>query len=211
MLDLPSHITLRFASRALDDEYPLAPLSAEERARLATFKSDGRRRAFALGRATLRELLADRLALAGAEAPLVVAADGALELPAGALHVSLSHTTTEGATIALAAVASGAIGVDVEVLRPRHPELYRRILHPDEYPLLDSVSEGWSEGQVMLWAMKEAVLKACRTGFRVAARDVRLSLEEGRQRGTAVVAGAQVWEVRYAERDGCAVAVAFLQ
>jgi phosphopantetheinyl transferase len=208
MHDLPADITFRLASRAVGAEPPLAALSDAELARLATFGSPARRNAFALGRDTVRKLLADRLAQPAAEVPLTVASDGALECPAGDLRVSLAHTVRARTTVAVAAAASRALGVDIEALRARQPELYRRILREDEYVLLDHFSDH-DRAQVTLWALKEAVLKAQRTGLRTPARAVSLQIDTDRQRGRARVDGGAEWELRFTEWRGCVISMAY--
>jgi 4'-phosphopantetheinyl transferase len=207
-VDLPDEITLRFATGLASAPPLLAELSEEERARAASFGSEKRRRAFALGRATARRLLAEQLGVPPGIVPLAIAPDGAVEVPG--LHLSLAHTATESRTVAVAAAGPRPLGVDVEVLRPRRPDLYRFLLHPEEYPLLDLLPHGPELAPVVLWALKEAVLKAQRTGFRISPKQLRLTLDpEGAPSGTVRVEGGGVWAVRYAEWEGCALAVAF--
>jgi 4'-phosphopantetheinyl transferase len=208
VLDLPATISIRFASRAAGAPPALASLSAEERARLAAFGSIRRQRGFALGRATARALLAERLAVPPDAVEIAVAEDGAPEVVGHPLALSLAHTETASQSLALAAVASGAVGVDLEAIRPRNAALHRRIMQPDEFGLLDQLGDR-DRAVITVWAIKEAVLKAERTGLRVAARDVRLALDAGRQRGTAVAPDGRRWEVRFAEAAGCIAAVAF--
>lgn len=208
MLDLPASISFRLASRATDSPLAVDSLSAEERARLAAFGSARRQRGFALGRATARALLAEHLAMPPAAVEIAVASDGAPEVVGHALSLSLAHTETASQSVAAAAVASGAVGVDLEAIRPRQPELHRRILRADEHALLGAFRDH-DRAQISLWALKEAVLKAQRTGFRTAARDVCLELDVPRQRGRATVHRGGAWELRFAEVQGCIVAVAF--
>lgn len=207
-MDLPPDVILHVAAQSADAPLP-ATLSDAERQRLETFGSAVRRRTFALGRATLRELLAERLGMTAEGVPLEVAADGAPEVAGHALHVSLAHTATDHQTVAVAAVSPRAIGVDVEAIRPRRPDLYRFILHPDEYGLLDALPHEHDAAQVVLWALKEAVLKAQRSGFRCSPKKLRLSLDPGGHSGIVVVEGGAAWAVRYAEHEGCALAVAY--
>ncbi len=208
-MDLPADIALRFAAWEAGGPLPIAALSAQERTRLSGFGSEKRRREFALGRDTARHLLAERLALVPSAVPLRVAADGAPELDGEGLHVSIAHAATAERTLAVAAVSYRPIGVDIEVIQPRRPDLYRFVLHPDEYGLLDTLPHDHDAAQVLVWTLKEAALKAMRTGFRTSPKKLRLTVEPAQQRAEVRVEEVGTWALRYAERDGCFVAVAF--
>ena len=178
-------------------------LTAPERARLAAFGHADRRRQFALGRTAARTLAAERLGVAPRDVPLAVGPDGAPEV-AGAC-VSIAHTGRAGDAAALAAVADGPVGVDLERVAPRRPDLWTRILTPAERPLLDALGGPTDDAQTLLWTLKEAVLKAQRTGFRAGGRSVTLALDaDGAppDRGLATAAsGAGAWRVAFG-RDG---------
>lgn len=210
-MDLPDDITLRFGVRGAAASPTLDALPPDERAQVAGFGSEKRRRAFALGRATARTLLAERLAVAAPEVPLRIAADGAPELDDPSLRVSIAHTATATQTLAVAAVGARPLGVDLELIRPRRPDLYTFLLHPDEYGLLEDLPHGHEAAQVLLWTLKEATLKAMRTGFRVSPKTLRLAVEPERQAATVQVEEGARWSLRYTERDGCFLAVAFAQ
>lgn len=209
-MHLPDDIALRFAVQASTAPLVLDVLAPDERAQAAGFGSEKRRREFALGRATARTLLAERLAIAAPDVPLRIAADGAPELDAAALHLSIAHTATAEQTLAVAAVGARPIGVDLEPIRPRRPDLYRFLLHPDEYDLLERLPHEHDAAQVLLWTLKEATLKAMRTGFRVSPKKLRLAVEPDRQIASVQVEGGANWALRYAERDGCFLAVAYI-
>ncbi len=207
-MQLPDDIALRFAAREATAPPLVAALSAEERARLGGFGSPKRRREFALGRDAARSLLAERLGVAPAAVPLCVAGDGAPEPGGAALHVSIAHASALEQTLAVAAVAARPVGVDLEVVRARRPDLYRFILHPDEVGVLEALPYGHDAAQVLLWTLKEAALKAMRTGFRVSPKALRFAGPPSE--GSAVLRrGAERWDLRWAERDGCFLAVAF--
>ncbi len=196
-----------------------AVLSASERARLAGFGHDARRRQFVLGRAAARALAARRLGVAPADVDLGVGEDGAPEIPGA--HVSIAHTGRTGPAAALAAVADGPVGVDLERVGPRRPDLWTRILRPDERPLLDALGGPTDDAQTLLWTLKEAVLKAQRTGFRAGGRSVRLALDEPSfqhaqarrappDRGLATAAsGAGGWRVAFGREGRLWLAVAW--
>ena len=206
-MNLPPEIALRFASCPASEPPRVERLPTPEREVAAAFGSEKRRREFALGRATARALLAERLGLDEAAVPLRTAADGAPEVDAP-LHLSIAHASTPERSVAVAAAAPHAVGVDIELIRPRRPDLFRFLLHPDDFGLLDALPHGHDAAQVLLWTLKEAVLKARRSGFRTSPKAIRLGIDSGAEAAEARL-GEEVWAVRYAERDGSFVAVAF--
>jgi 4'-phosphopantetheinyl transferase len=208
-VDLPADIALRFTARAAAAPLALDALPPGERAQTEEFGHEKRRRTFALGRATARTLLAERLGVAAPDVPLRIAADGAPELDGRPLHVSIAHAATVERTLAVAAVGDRPLGVDLEPIRPRRPDLYRFLLHPDEYDLLERLPLGHDAAQVLLWTLKEATLKAMRTGFRVSPKKLRLDVAPERAAATVSVEGGERWTLRYATRDDCYLAVAF--
>lgn len=208
-MELPSDITLRFAARERDAALPVEGLSVGEREQVASFGSEKRRREYALGRIVARDLLAERLEVARSAVPLRVADDGAPEAVGTALHVSISHVATETQTFAVAAAAPCRLGVDLELIRPRHPDLYRFLLAPEDYGVLDTLPQGHDEAQVLIWTLKEAVLKGLRTGFRLSPKKVRLVFGVGERCAEAHV-GETTWALRYERREGCFLALAYL-
>ena len=183
---------------------PPPALSAGEHARLGTFGHPDRRRQFALGRTGARTLAAARLGVAPAAVPLAGGADGAPELPG--FHVSIAHTARADRAAALAAVATGPVGVDLERVAPRRPDLWQRILNPEEHALLDRLGGPTDDAQTLLWTLKEAVLKGQRTGFRAGGRSVRLDLDAAgvppdRAHARAEADGSGAWTVAFG-RDG---------
>lgn len=208
-MNLPDDIALRIAVRDAAAPLALGALPQGERDRIEGFGSEKRRREFALGRATARALLADHLAVAALDVPLRVATDGAPELDGGSLHLSIAHAATPERTFAVAAVAPRPVGVDLELIRPRRPDLYRFVLHPDEYGLLETLPHDHDAAQVLVWTLKEAALKAMRTGFRTSPKKLRLSIESTERTAAVQVEEGGKWALRYEERNGCFIAVAF--
>lgn len=184
----------------------LDALSADERARLDTFASPDRRRAFALGRTAARGLLATSFGSAPADVRLTVGADGA---PcAEGRHVSIAHTGRGVEAAAVAAISRSPVGVDIERVGPRRPDLWRRLLTPGESGVLDALGGPTDDVQTLLWALKESVLKGQRTGFRAGARSVVLTLgAAGRASAVSDLSGA--WEIAYAPLGGAVVVVAW--
>ena len=160
-------------------------LSAAEAERLHGFAHPERRRSFVLGRTVARRLVAQAEGGEPREARLRVGVDGAPRVDGSPRYLSISHAGRGRALVAGAALAPRRVGLDLELIQPRRPDLWTRILRPDEHALLDAVGGATDEGQTLLWSLKEAVLKARRTGFRAGARSVRLH-----EIGTATAATA---------------------
>lgn len=221
MKDLPEDVQIRIASLPGLAQVGAVHLTREEHARAAAFRNEGRRACFVLGRATLRELLGERLGVEPHRVPLSVASDGALDVGVPGLHASLSHTVVglgeapsenpraDVEIVAVAAVAERLVGVDVEAFKQRREDLYRRILDPSEHQLLDALGEPMQRSQIILWSLKEAALKANRTGLRQGMRGV--GLRAGGQEGRFLCrlpAGMDL-EVRYEAGQRFVAAVAY--
>jgi 4'-phosphopantetheinyl transferase len=205
--DLPPGIALRFAAPGADGAPPLDALTPEERARLDTFTLPDRRLGFALGRAAARGLLAERLGCAPQAAPLALAEGGAPVVAGHPLYVSIAHAGRGPETLAAAALAERPVGLDLEWIRPLRPDLYRRILAPDEHVLLHALALGHDEAQALLWTLKEAVLKGLQTGFRRSPQSVRLT-DVGAGRAVAHAGDGSAWALRYGRHGGFWVALA---
>jgi 4'-phosphopantetheinyl transferase len=205
-MNLPEDITLKWlAYDPAEETRWYEVLSEEELHRMKSFGSIQRRRSFMAGRVALRSLLADRLACQPADVPLYVAPDGAVEVLDEPFHVSLSHA----GDIAVAVVAYRTIGVDIEQVKKRREDLYRFILHPDEYALMDALGLDRTRALILCWSLKEATLKALRTGFRLSPQKLRLSINTNQQ--TARIYGPfdEVWNARYTEQSNHVLAVAY--
>ena len=205
---LPPGLRARLATDADD---AAGALTDAEAARRDRFGHANRRRQFELGRLAARTVVGERLELAARSVPLAVGADGAPEV--GGCHVSIAHTGRAGAVAALAAAHSAPVGVDLERVAPRRPDLWRRILNASERPVLDALGGPTDDAQTLLWTLKEAVLKGQRTGFRAGGRSVTLALDaEGAPPalGTAraVSAGAE-WRVAFGRSGELWIALAW--
>ena len=194
-----------------DADGPAQALTEAERERMASFGHASRRDQFALGRLAARGLAGERLGLAPHDVPLAVAADGAPTVPG--LSVSIAHTGRAGETAALAAVAVRRVGVDIERVAPRRPDLWKRFLSPEEHAVLARLGGPTDGVQTLLWTLKEAVLKAQRTGFRAGGKTVRLDLDaDGTPpaRGVArAVSGAGSWTVSFGREGDLWLALAW--
>jgi 4'-phosphopantetheinyl transferase len=179
-------------------------LSAEEQECVAAFGSAKRRREFVAGRAAARRLLADRLDTTPAEVPLRRAADEAVDVEAPGWHVSIAHSGPH----ALAACARHRLGVDLERIQPRDPAIARFLFAPDDRGLPDTLPYEAPAALILCWALKEATLKARRSGFRTSPKDLHLTVEPGGQTARVEVAEGGRWTVVYARLDGYWGAVA---
>lgn len=146
-----------------------ALLSAEERARAASFRFPQHQRRFAVARGLLRELLGGALSLRPQEIELAEGAYGkpvlGRPLRAHPLRFNVSHSE-ELAVFAL--TLTGEIGVDVEHIRPL-PDLWSlatRCFAPPELAALSRLpDEERVHGFFRAWTRKEAVIKADGAGL----------------------------------------------
>ncbi len=202
---LPSDITfrhLRFDPEHLETWATL--LSAAEEERLQGFTQQKRRQEFILGRAAARMLLSERLETVPEEVLLEVAESGAVDVVGTDLHVSIAHSGDH----AVAAAAPRYVGVDIEAILPRHAELHRYMLHPDEYDLVEALPLDTERAHILCWTLKESVLKAMRVGLRYSPRKLRLFIDMERTAALVEVENGQRWEAYFEQWDDFYVAVA---
>ena len=157
-------------------------LSGEELACLDRFGSEKRRREFIAGRAAARSLLARRLACDPADVPLRIADDGAVDvIPASSpepqsapVHLSIAHSGPH----AVAVISEQPVGVDLEEIVPRDAGLERFLMAPDQRGVIFEWPYDRDEALVLAWTLKEAVLKARRSGFRLSPKKLHLTLND---------------------------------
>ncbi|HEX6733654.1 MAG TPA: 4'-phosphopantetheinyl transferase superfamily protein [Azonexus sp.] len=158
-----------------------ATLSAAERLRAGCFATASLRERYIIARATLRELLGERLGIAPQAVELACGPYGKPALAgavAGRLHFSLSHSED----LAVFALAHAEVGIDIERLRPlpvadriverffsRHEQAAYRAL-PAAQKLL---------GFFNAWTRKEAFIKAAGEGLHHPLDTFDVSLEPG--------------------------------
>jgi 4'-phosphopantetheinyl transferase len=179
-----------------------ALLHDEERTRRDTFGHAGRRRSFTLGRAAARLLAGDVLGEAPANVPLRRRSDGAVVVEGYDGALSIAHTGPH----AVAALAPHPLGVDLERIQPRHPDLPGFLLHPDERRLLERLPLDRTRGVILCWTLKESALKARRSGLRTSPKKLRLK-DVQPAAGRALIRDPEgpvaLWQARFAERDDC--------
>lgn len=204
-MTLPSDITfrhLRFDPDHLESWEAL--LSAEEKVRADGFLRGKRRQEFILGRAVARMLLAERLDVNPRNVTLEVAESGAVDVVDSELHISIAHSGDH----AVAAAAPRYVGVDIETIAPRHVDLHRYMLHPNEYYLIDTLPLDRERAQILCWTLKEAVLKGMREGLRYSPKKLQLKIDMERASAEANAENGRRWTVYFEEWDAYYVAVA---
>ena len=182
-----------------------ALLSDDECARAESFRAEKRQHEFTLGRAAARTLLSERLGVAPRDVPLSVAEDGGLVVTGSDLHVSISHTARQ----AVAAVGNRPVGIDLEAIKDLRSDIRRFIFHEADYELFAELPLAPTRAQILAWALKEAALKARRSGLRFSPRRMRMELSLADR--TAVLhedTGAS-WLASFKEVDGLYLAVAY--
>ncbi len=182
-------------------------LSTDERIRFEGIRHPRARSHFLAGRAALRSLLADRLALCPASVPLMASPDGGVDVPGTSLRASIAHA----GNWAVAAVAPHIIGVDLERIQKRAPRLVDFMLHPSERDAYEALPLNAERRLILYWTLKEAVLKALRTGLRRSPKRVQLSVDVPSGSGRALLEDGLSLLLRFAAYDGYYLSVAYAQ
>lgn len=89
------------------------------------------------------------------------------------LHFNLSHS----GDLALCALDSASVGVDVQIVKQWRPNLPKRVCSPAELAWLERRSEPWPSF-TLLWALKEARAKQSGLGLTTSIPDIRVPLPE---------------------------------
>jgi len=173
-------------------------LSDEERARLDEFGAASRRHEFIAGRAAARRLLANLLDIDPSQVSLRQSDGGAVIVEESEWSVSIAHSNHR----ALAAAAPYRIGVDLEHIEPRNPDVARFLLRPDERERLHELPYEWNRSLLLCWTLKEAVLKARRTGFRSSPKALHLEIRPEDQTAVIDDADGTAWRLHFAELSG---------
>ncbi len=173
-------------------------LTAGERAAFDAFPLERRRRDWLAGRLAAKRALRATCRGRGGTVPAYTAIeirndadgapgfaiDGSPELD-GRLDISIAHS--DGAAVAAVAdrLASGPVGVDVEVTKPLSIGLVRRVLRSAEIDRLGG-SSTIDPTPLEMWTAKEAAMKAARH-LCEALRDVELSWTRARTMRARIV------------------------
>jgi phosphopantetheinyl transferase len=179
-------VTPTIVERAVARRGVAGILTAGERAVLDAFPVERRRRDWLAGRLAAKRVLRAACRRRGETVPAYisieirndargaprVAVDGRPDLDER-LDISIAHS--DGGAVAAVAdrLASGTVGVDVEVTKPLSLDLLKRVLRPEELGRLDGVSSTHPT-PLEMWTAREAAMKAARH-LSDALRDVELS------------------------------------
>jgi 4'-phosphopantetheinyl transferase len=199
------------------DSYPSSPdgvvvldgvLHPREQARLATLKTEKRRKDWLLGRWTAKLLIGEVVAQeTGEKLPFdaIEVRNGAMGDPivncqiAGdpwslangqrevsnlqsLISLSISHSNNH-AFCALVEKAAWPLGADIECIESRSAEFVTDYFTKEEQALVAQASEAMQDVAVTaVWSAKEAVLKALHLGLTVDTRSVTCLIEVGEER-----------------------------
>lgn len=164
-------------------------LSEQERAALLGLKIEKRQRDWLAGRLAAKVLLRRKLRTAfglKVPAPSIEILNDAAGVPSFAvwgssefgreMNISITHNAGHGACAIGLTAETGWVGIDLELVRPVRRELLRYFLSDEERRWLEEEPEiGPAPTPVMLWAIKEAVLKADRKRTLTTMRQVVLT------------------------------------
>jgi 4'-phosphopantetheinyl transferase len=182
-------------------------LSEGEREKASSYGSDKRRREFLAGRAAARQLLVDATGGRLRDVRLKVAPDDAVDVVGRNWRLSIAHCGPH----AVAGISRDRLGLDLEKIAPRDPGLKRFLSHPDDAAVLQRLPFDEATTLILVWSIKEAVLKARRSGFRTSPKKLRLmemdlTEDGGDASGSSVtplgstavsVEGGETWRVAF--------------
>ena len=203
---LPSDIVVRWLTYdpSCEEAYRRV-LSPQERKEMAVMRHAGRRRSFMLGRMVSRTLVAEQLGGDPSGVPLHRAEDGGVDVEAGDLRVSITHAGTH----AVAAIACRRVGADLERIQPRQQGLAGRLLHEEERDLFEASPLDPVRRIILYWTLKEAVLKAIRTGFRRPASTLRMDIDYAAQSAWCRLDDGSLMRLCFEEHRGYYLSVAY--
>lgn len=173
-------------------------LADDERDRAARFVYDVHRNRHIAGRARVREILG---AETGRDPRDIVFRYGANGKPSleGGPEFNLSHT---GDLAMLAISRDGALGVDIETMRPIEDGVARHHFSDAEYEELSRLDPGeWLDGFYRCWTRKEAVIKARGLGLSMPLDSFDVSLTPGAAARLLRIEGdaASAWRLAHFE------------
>jgi 4'-phosphopantetheinyl transferase len=135
--------------------------------------------------------LGDCLETTPEKVPLLRAADDAVDVAGTDWQVSISHSGPH----AIAGCARHRVGVDLERIQSRDPAIAQFLFAPEDRGLVDELPYDFNAGLILCWTLKEAVLKARRTGFRTSPKDLHLQVQPEREAARVEVKGEGAWPV----------------
>jgi 4'-phosphopantetheinyl transferase len=169
-----------------------AALPEPERARAARFRVADARGRFVLGRTLLRRAVGQLLGVPAEELALVVDERGKPHLADPAEEPGPFFNLSHSGPVVAVAVASVAVGVDVESLRPvvSAERLARRFLSAAEAAaVLAADAAERDRAFLRIWTQKEAYLKATGLGVGMPLREVDTEPDPARPPRLLAIAG----------------------
>jgi 4'-phosphopantetheinyl transferase len=180
-------------------------LSPDERERAGKFKFEKHRNRYIAGRGAMRDVLGRYLGVGPKDLRFVYSENGkpvlAGEFANAGIHFNLAHT---GELALLAVTRIGAVGVDVESVRPVNNvnELVARFFSPRENALFQKVpDENKPAAFFNLWTRKEALLKATGEGITRSLSLVEVSFLPGEPARLIAISGDTVKAARWSLRE----------
>lgn len=177
----------------------VASLNSTERARAERFRVPRHARRFSAGRGWLRHVLAAELGTAPGAVRLGEDCGRPRLLDESGLHFNMSHA----AELAVIAVSSGPVGIDVEPVAHMRfdPGLVGLACSSAEAEELDRLPpEGRAVGFLRIWTAKEAYLKATGAGLSVTPSSIHVGARRPAA-GVAVQSAADPRAARWWVRD----------
>lgn len=97
-------------------------------------------------------------------------------LKEGGVYFNLSHS----GAIAVCAVSSAEVGVDVQQIKPLSDKLVKRVCTAEEYAFVMQEADGAEQRFCRLWAVKESVIKCLGKGLSLSPSRVGVNLTSHR-------------------------------
>ena len=143
-------------------------LDDDEKRRVERYRFEDDQRRSIVARGALRAFLGSRLQRDPREVRFVTGPQGKPALHDGVLEFNVSHS---GDRVAIAVAAGGAVGIDIEEIKPRVTELgalARRYFAHDEAEEVERAAAGDALRVFFtIWTAKEAVIKAIGGGLSI--------------------------------------------
>jgi phosphopantetheinyl transferase len=184
---------------------PTEWLTDDELAAWASWRFPKRRTEWLAGRLASKKLVQDTLGLGPRE--FTVGREGDAPCLIGPIlpeiSLSLSHSAGLGAATHSDKILEGTAGIDVQRVRPVHTGLGVRVFTAAERRQIAAHfgSEEDLEGMLLLWALKEAAIKARRIAWGRSLQDIEVRLAEG-NKAMISMTGEKPMAAAYAWLDG---------
>ncbi|MGN0804644.1 MAG: 4'-phosphopantetheinyl transferase family protein [Candidatus Coproplasma sp.] len=112
-------------------------------------------------------------------------------LKEGSIFFNLSHS----GTVAVCAISSAEVGIDVQEVRPVSESLIKKICTKDEYAFVAQNSEEIDKRFCRLWAIKESVIKCLGKGLSLSPSKIEVKLSTPH----SIIIGGEQTNLRFKE------------